>query len=711
MSKEKIFIGVAWPYANGSLHLGHLAGCYLPADIFARYSRMTGKDVLMVSGSDEHGTPITITASKEGISPKEIVDRYHKEHKENMRQLGISFDIFTRTSSEYHKNVVKEIFLKLYERGYIYSKESEAFYCKHCKMFLPDRYIEGTCPYCGNKNARGDQCDECGHLLDPKDLIEPRCKICGNKPVLKKTNHLFFALSKFENRLLNWIKDKDYWKSNVKRFTENWIKKGLKDRAITRDIDWGVEVPIPGFENKRVYVWFDAVIGYLSASILWAKRDGNPNKWKEWWKNNKARHYYFLAKDNIPFHTIIWPSILMGYDTSLELPYDIPANEYLRLEGEQFSKSRGLAIWIPDVLKRFDVDAVRYYLSINMPEQRDSNWTWSDFVTKNNDELLGIYGNLIHRILTFTWKNFGKIPKQGELDLEDKGLIEEIEKTVSKVREELERCSFKKALKLVMHLAQEGNIYFAHKKPWETIRTNKERCGTTIHVCMRLVKALALLMAPYLPFSSDRVWTYLGYKDSIHSHSWDEVTEDVEEGREIKKPEHLFIKISLEEIMEEEPFSRLDLRVARILDVKNHPNADKLYLLHIDLGELGKRIIVAGLKDHYKESELVGKSIVIVANLKPANLRGIKSQGMLLAAEDRDGVISLLNPGDAEPGSDVVIDGMKKDPVDILEFDDFKKVEMKVNEDGDIIYKDKLLKINKNKVKLYKPVKPGAKIL
>ncbi|RLF36539.1 MAG: methionine--tRNA ligase [Thermoplasmata archaeon] len=706
--KEKVFIGVAWPYANGSLHLGHLAGCYLPADIFARFCRMNGKDVLMVSGSDEHGTPITITAEKEGVSPKEIADRFHKEHSENMEQLGISFDLFTRTSGDFHKKVVKEVVKKLYEKGFIYERETEAFYCENCKRFLPDRYIEGICPYCKYGHARGDQCDECGKLLEPRDLIDPKCKVCGGVPTPRKTKHLFFALSRFENRLLEWIKDKHHWRSNVKKFTENWIKGGLKDRAITRDINWGVEVPIEGFEDKRIYVWFDAVIGYLSASMEWAEKTGKPEKWKEWWKNKDVKHYYFLAKDNIPFHTIIWPSILMGYDESLNLPYDIPANEYLKLEGEQFSKSRGLAIWIPDVLKKFDVDPIRYYLSINMPEHRDSNWRWDDFVSKNNDELVGIYGNLVHRILTFSWKHFGRVPPAREMDEMDKDLLKSIEKTLNNARKELERCSFKKALREILSLAQKGNAYLAYKKPWEIIKTDREKCETTMHVCLRLAKALAILLAPFLPFSSEKVWRYLGYNDSIFLHSWEEALDDIEDGMELVKPEPLFRKLSLEEIAPEDPFSYLDIRVAKVMKVKDHPNADRLYIIEVDVGEKGKRILVAGIKKFYRKEELEGKNVLILTNLRRAKFRGVESEGMLLAADDGK-VVSLLI-ADAEPGEVAGIDGIDHIPKDVIDVEDFKKVKMVVDERGKVVYNGKALMVNGKPVRLDRKVEKGAKI-
>jgi len=710
--KEKIYIGVAWPYANGSLHLGHIAGCYLPADIFARYSRMKGKDVLMVSGSDEHGTPITITAENEKTTPQAIVDRYNKEHTQNMKQMGITFDLFTRTTTDNHHKVVQDIFLTLYKKGDIYKKSVEAFYCKDCKRFLPDRYIEGTCPYCGSEKARGDQCDECGKLVDPQELTNVRCKICGSTPEIQTSDHLFFALSKFEPKLLTWMKDKKHWKPSVLKFTQNWLKDGLKDRAITRDIDWGVKVPIDGFEDKRIYVWFDAVIGYLAASKEWSQKTGKTNKWGEWWKNKDSKHYYFLAKDNIPFHTLIWPSILMGYDETLELPYDIPANEYLRLKGEQFSKSRGTAVWVPDILEKFDVDAVRYYLSINMPENKDTNWMWDDFIAKNNDELVGTYGNFIHRVVTFTQKNFGEIPKQGKLDDLDKKALKKIEEASKEVSKSIENCSFKQGLRAAMNLAQFGNFYFDQKQPWNLVKNDKEACGNVLHICLKIVKALAVFMAPYLPYSSDKIWNILGHKDSIHGVSWDQALEDLKVGTPLERPMPLFKKLDLKEFIGEgDPFSKLDLRVAKVIGVKDHPDADTLYLLHLDLGKLGKRVIVAGMKPHYSKDEINGKNIVIVFNLKPTTIRGIKSNGMLLAAEDEKGTCSLLNPGESSPGSEVLVDGVSKEPAKVLEFEDFKKVSMKIGEGQKAVYNGKVMKAEKGEVKSDKTVEKGAKIL
>lgn len=667
----------------------------------------------MVSGSDEHGTPVTITAEKENKKPQQIVDRYHKQHKESMNNFGISFDLFTRTTTKNHKQVVQEIFSTLYKKGYIYEKKVESFYCDNCQRFLPDRYIEGTCPHCGYEESRGDQCDECGKILDPEELLDVKCKICGGKPKVKETNHLFFALSKFEQKITNWLKDKDHWRKTVLNFTQNWLKEGLEDRAITRDMKWGIKVPIEGFENKRIYVWFDAVIGYLAASKEWAKKTGKPDKWEEWWKDKNAKHYYFLAKDNIPFHSLIWPSILLGYNQSLNLPYNIPANEYLRLEGKQFSKSRGLAVWVPEIIKKFDVDAIRYYLSINMPEKKDTNWSWEDFVKKNNDELVGTYGNFIHRVLTFTYKNFGEIPKAKSLDDLDKKALNKIEKTSEKVANSIDNCNFKKGLKHAMKLAQFGNIYFNKKEPWNLIKKDKNKCKTVLNTCLRITKALSILMAPYLPFSSEKIWKILGEKEELHKSSWQNTSSNINVGYKLEKPKPLFKKLSFEKIMEnkKDPFSKLDLRVGKIVNIKDHPNADKLYMLQVDLGEIGKKVLVAGIKPHYTKEQLKNKKIVVVNNLKPAKIRGVKSNGMLLAAEDNENTVSLLKPGEANPGSTITIEEIERDPKDILDFDEFKKVNIIINENQEAIYKNKNLLTKKGKIVSDKKVKKESKVL
>jgi len=699
MCMERIFIGVAWPYANGSLHLGTLAGALLPGDIFGRYHRLKGNAVLMVSGSDEHGTPITITAEKKGVTPKEIVDHYHAEHVENIRQLGIKFENFSRTSNEFHKKVVQDFFLRIYENGYIYPKKMLAFFCPNCNRFLPDRYVEGKCPYCGGK-ARGDQCEECGATLEPEEILEPKCKICGATPVLKETEHLFFKLSAFEEPLLQWLSSKQFWRDNVLRFTQNFIKKGLKDRAITRDLEWGVEVPIKGYENKRIYVWFDAVIGYLSASMEWAEKIGEPEKWKGWWKG-EAKHYYFLAKDNIPFHTIIWPAMLMAHG-GLNLPYDVPANEYLTLSGEQFSKSRGIGIWIPDVLKKFDADAIRYYLAINMPEKHDTEWKWDDFVAKNNNELVAIYGNFIHRVLTFIHKNFGKIPSYKE---EEKGerLLEEVHSIINEIDDAIGKCHFKDGMKKIMKIAQLGNRYLNESEPWKLIKEDREKCASVLHVCARIIKSIAIVSAPYMPNAADKIWKMLGYNDSVHEHRWEEAFDDIQLN-EISSPAPLFRKLDLNDIIEEE-FSKLDIRIARIIDVQNHPNADRLYVLKIDVGELGQRTIVAGLKEWYSEEDLKGRKIALLANLKPAKLRGITSEGMLLAADDGKRAYLLLPQG--KEGSRIFVEGIESNPVEKITYDEFRKIKL-VTKDGKAFYKDKPLKDEKGEIGIDGNVRDGC---
>ena len=708
MSK-KIFIGVAWPYANGSLHLGHIAGCYLPADIFARFQRLICNDVLMVSCSDEHGTPITITADQENTTPQAIVNKYNKEHTKNMKAFGISFDLFTRTTTDNHAMVVQDVFSSLYENKYIYEKEVEAFYCENCQRYLPDRYVEGVCPHCHCTGARGDQCDACGKLLDPGELTEITCKLCGGTPQKQKTNHLYLALSTFESKLNSWLKDKNHWKSNVIKFTKNWLKNGLHDRAITRDIAWGVTVPIEGFETKRIYVWFDAVIGYLSASREWAQKQNTPDIWKEWWINPQARHYYFLAKDNIPFHSIIWPAILMGYNSSYNLPYDIPANEYLCLSGEQFSKSRCVAIWAPDMLNAYDPDAIRYYLSINMPENKDANWTWSDFCAKNNDELVGTYGNFIHRVITFIEKNFQTIPPQHTLTTIDHEALNKLTEAQATVNTHLVNCHFKKGLRAAMALAQFGNYYFDQTQPWTLIKTDQERCATVLHISLKIVQTLAVIMAPYLPFSSAKIWQQIGFIKQIQH--WDDTNKPLPVGFALVKPTPLFKKLQLEEcVMQEDPFGKLDLRVAKIIDVKPHPNADKLYIMDIDLGPLGTRTIVAGMRPYYATSEIQGKKIVVLLNLKPAKIRGIESNGMLLAATDPTGIVTLLQPQDAQPGAEVYIDGIPREPAALLEFNEFTQIDMTINQKQEATYGGKPLRTKSNTIITDKQVTPGSAI-
>jgi methionyl-tRNA synthetase len=476
-------------------------------------------------------------------------------------------------------------------------------------------------------------------------------------------------------------------------------------------MNWGIPVPLKGFEKKRIYVWFDAVIGYLAASIEWSHDQENKDKWKEWWENPNAKHFYFLAKDNIPFHSIIWPSILMGFDKRLQLPYDIPANEYLRLQGQQFSKSKGLGIWIPDIINQFDVDALRYYLSMNMPENRDANWLWDDFVIKNNDELVGTFGNFIHRVVTFTEKNFNTIPQKGILSQIDITTLSSIDSSMKKISDNLSNCRFKQGLKEIMNLAKKGNIYFNEKEPWIQIKKDEKNCKTTLYVCIQIVKALSISIAPYLPFSADIIWKMIGEKGTIHNTHWNDYNKPIISGHHLEKPKPLFTKLSIKEIMPEtNPFSKLDLRVAKILDVKDHPNADKLYMIHIDVGVLGKRVLVAGMKPYYSPDEMKEKKIVIVANLEPAKIRGIKSIGMLLAAEDTKGTVTLLNPGDSKPGSIVKIEGIPHTPEKILPYDAFLEVKLKVNSEQKVIYEGKILQTEIGTITTDHPVEENAEI-
>src|SRR4030042_915625 len=470
---ERIFIGVGWPYANGSLHLGHIAGAYLPADIFARYHRVKGNEVLMVSGPDQHGTPITIKAEQEGKTPAEIAERYHRDFLESWKKLGISWDLYTSTGTSNHAAVTHDIFQKLLKHDYIYKSSTSQPYCPKCQRFLPDRYIEGTCPHCGDTGARGDQCDECGKPLNAAELNEPRCRHWGTPPEFRETEHLFFKLSSFQDKLLDWVQKQTHWRPNVQNFTLGFLKEGLNDRAITRDIDWGVTVPLPGFENKRFYVWFENIIGYLSASEEWAQIQGDPEKWRRFWQGD-AKGYYFIGKDNIVFHTMNWPAMLMGYG-ELNLPFDVPANEFLTIEAKKGSKSRNWAVWLPDYLARYDPDPLRYIPSINMPETSDTGFSWREVVRRNNDELVATYGNLVNRVLTFTYKNFeGKVPEHKEPDEVSRHLIQEAEDTLETVDKHLGKCEFKDAIKAAMALAHAANRYLDNKAPWKTIKTDRQ---------------------------------------------------------------------------------------------------------------------------------------------------------------------------------------------------------------------------------------------
>lgn len=549
---ETIFIGVAWPYANGPLHLGHLAGANLPPDIFARYHRARGNRVLVVSGSDCHGTPVTLRADAEGMPPAELAERYHQSFLESWRQLGISWDLYTKTTTDNHHAVTQDVFRRLLDRGHIYRDTMQAFFCPTCNRFLPDRYVEGTCPHCGG-NARGDQCPDCGRVLDADELIDPVCKLSGDTPRLADTEHFFLDLAQFQDRIREWVADKEYWRPNVKAFTLNLLDSGLRGRPITRDLEWGVSVPVEGFEHKRIYVWFDAVIGYLSASKEWAQRQGEPDAWREFWEP-PAKSYYFIGKDNITFHTVIWPAMLMGYGDLL-LPYDVPANEFLTLEHRPLSTSRNWAIWVPDFLSRYDPDPLRYTLSVNMPELADTDFSWREFVRRNNDELIAAYGNFVHRVLTITTRNFDhRVPEAGALAPADQEILARAQAAFDTVTTEIAACHFRGAIGEAMALAREGNKYFNDEAPWSLVKTDRARAATVLHTCLQLINALKTLLYPFLPFSSQRVHEMLNCEGTLGDGDW--AIAPVPAGRELREPVALFKR--LDEAIIDEEVARLE---------------------------------------------------------------------------------------------------------------------------------------------------------
>jgi methionyl-tRNA synthetase len=524
---ERIFVAVAWPYTNGPRHLGHVAGFGVPSDVFARYHRLKGNDVLMVSGTDEHGTPNLIQADAEGLTPKEAVDKYSRIISDDLRSLGLSYDLFTRTTTQNHRVVVQDVFKTLHEKGYLIKKTAMAAFQEATGRTLPDRYIEGTCPICGFPSARGDQCDNCGNQLDPDQLIDPRSRIDGSKPIFKETEHFYLDLPAFAEPLTKWIAQQSHWRPNVRNFSLNYIAD-LKPRPITRDIDWGVPIPLPDWEDrpdKRMYVWFDAVIGYFSAAVEWAGMVGRPEAWRDWWQDPKSRHFYFMGKDNIVFHTTIWPAILLGYGNGgkvaggkgepLQLPYNVVSSEFLTMEGKRFSTSRGVVIHVNDFLTRYDADALRFYLMLAGPETQDADFTWADFVRRNNDELVATWGNLAHRTLVNAHRRFGEVPRPGELTADDKKLIETVQSGFAKVGAHLEEARFRAALQELLHLSALVNQYLTETEPWKLIATDRERAGTVLYVALRSVDSLKVMFAPFLPFSSQKLHEALGYDGTL----------------------------------------------------------------------------------------------------------------------------------------------------------------------------------------------------
>jgi len=521
---EHILVAVAWPYANGPRHIGHVAGFGVPSDIFARYHRLKGNHVLMVSGTDEHGTPVTLAADKEGVSPRELADRYNKVIGDDLQHLGLSYDLFTRTTTRNHYEVTQDLFKTLYDKGYLIKRTTLGAFSASTGRTLPDRYVEGTCPICGYPDARGDQCDNCGNQLDPVDLINPRSKVDGAPPVFKETEHFFLDLPAFAEQLTNWIAGQAHWRPNVRNFSLNFLKE-LKPRAITRDLDWGVPIPLPEYaerDDKRIYVWFDAVIGYLSASVEWAKNRGTPDAWRDWWQNRDARHYYFMGKDNIVFHSVIWPSILIGYGNGgaigggagepLQLPYDIVSSEFLTMEGKKFSSSRGIVIYVNDVLSRYDADPLRFFLTIAGPENQDTDFTWAEFVRRNNDELVATWGNLANRVLSIAHRNFGQVPEPGDLSEADRGLLAVVEAGFETVGNLIAAARFKAALSEALRLSDLSNKYVSDQEPWKLVKSDRDRAATVLYVALRTVDSLKVLFTPFLPFSSQNLHELLGYE-------------------------------------------------------------------------------------------------------------------------------------------------------------------------------------------------------
>jgi methionyl-tRNA synthetase len=681
-SSEKILVTSALPYANGPLHIGHIAGAYLPADIYVRYQRLMGRDVIHVCGTDEHGVAITIAAEKAKKAPKEFVDFYWAQMNETFAKAGISFDIFCRTTTPEHYPISQEFFLTMHKKGLLVEKAVKQLYCPNDKRFLADRYVEGTCPHCGTPGARGDQCEACGKWIDQLELRDPKCMVCGARPEIRETKHFFIPLGRFQEQVKNWLDTKKHWRDNVLNFCYGWIKEGLADRAITRDISWGVPVPLPGYEGKVLYVWFDAPIGYISATQVWAKRLGQPEKWKEYWQNPKTKLVHFIGKDNIVFHAIVWPAMLMAQDGYI-LPADIPANEFLNLEGRKLSTSRNFAVWLHEYLQRFPPDPLRYALASNLPEGKDADFSWKDFQTRNNSELADILGNFVNRTLTFVKKNYGnRVPAAGALNERDRRTLELIRSWPQKLSEDYERYEFRRATQDLMDLARHANKYFNDEEPWRTLKADRQRCDTTMHLCLHLCKALAVLMSPTLPFSAARLWKMLNLPGEVEKQNWlTAPAAGLPANYQLNEPEILFTKIEdeaiapeiarLQEALEKmqqavqstgaapqseaapvaataplisiDTFKQIDLRVAEVLAAEKVPKADKLLKLKIRVGE-EERQLVAGIAQHYQPQDLAGKKIVIVANLQPATIRGLESQGMILAASTDDGKLAIVSP-------------------------------------------------------------------
>lgn len=659
-------VTTALPYANGPVHIGHLAGVYVPADIYVRYLRMMNEDVLFIGGSDEHGVPITIKAKNEGVTPQDIVDRYHGIIKQSFQDLGISFDIYSRTSSQTHKETASAFFKDLYEKGKFVEKVSQQYYDEATNTFLADRYITGTCPHCGNEKAYGDQCEACGTSLSATDLINPKSTLSGEEPKLKETKHWYLPLEEYETFMREWILESHpEWKTNVYGQCKSWIDQGLQARAVTRDLDWGVKVPIEGADGKVLYVWFDAPIGYISNT-----KELHPDNWEKWWKEKDTKLVHFIGKDNIVFHCIIFPAMLKA-EGSYILPENVPANEFLNLEGDKISTSRNWAVWLHEYLKDFPgkQDVLKYVLCANAPETKDNDFTWKDFQTRNNSELVAIFGNFVNRTIVLTHKYFeGKVPQRGALNELDIQTIEQIKQYPEKIGRSIEQYRFREALNELMNLARLGNKYLTENEPWKTIKTDEARTATVLNISLQICANLALLSEPFLPFSAQKLREMLNQDLAF----WYEAgnSELLSEGKQINPAQLLFeqiddkqIEAQLEKLqqtkkanelasatvepqkanIEYDDFAKMDIRVGTILAAEKVAKTKKLLKLTIDTG-IDQRTIVSGIAEYYKPEEIIGKQVSVLVNLAPKALKGIESQGMILMAENLDGSLSFISP-------------------------------------------------------------------
>ena len=675
-------ITAALPYTNGPIHIGHLAGVYVPADIYARYLRLTGKDVAFVCGSDEHGVAISMKAKKEGVTPKEIIDKYHTIIKKSFQDFGITFDNYSRTSADVHHETASDFFKKLYEQGDFIEETTAQLYDEEAKQFLADRFVIGTCPKCGHEEAYGDQCENCGSSLNATDLINPKSTITGSTPTTKETKHWFLPLDRYEGFLREWILEghKNDWKPNVYGQCKSWIDGGLEPRAVTRDLDWGIPVPVEGGEGKVLYVWFDAPIGYISSTKEWAKREGKD--WEPYWKDENTKLVHFIGKDNIVFHCIIFPAILKSHGGYI-LPENVPANEFLNLEGNKLSTSKNWAVWLHEYLEEFPdmQDVLRYTLTANAPETKDNDFTWKDFQARNNNELVAILGNFINRVVVLTNKYYdGVVPAPSNFTDVDQETLNALKKYPEVISSSLERYRFREAAQELMNLARLGNKYLADEEPWKVIKQDEERVQTIMFVALQIAAGLAVLSEPFLPFTSDKLKEILAVRSSAVETSWSEVSEKetlLAAEHKINQSQLLFRKIEDSEIQTQldkleatkkanenenksvtpqkdtitfDDFTKLDMRVGTIIEAEKMPKTKKLLVLKVDTG-IDTRTIVSGIAESFKPEEIIGKKVTVLVNLAPRPLRGVESQGMILMTESKDGKLVFVNPDEEGVGN------------------------------------------------------------